>query len=580
MSLLPELFDTVIDQHGMLGDAMTNRKVVPSLPPSQLTKSLDWYRTKQAPAAPVSNNLPKTNIGKPADPKKQGEFKDSAGRRYCLRDGQRVPCAPGQEEPATDDGANQEQKPPELTPKQTQLAPQGVGAKPTTYQPEGGDTEKDFSDPKFAEEWDKIVADEIDAIEKNTVTDHQFNPEQAKAEQGWQQQVIDWFKGGGKPGAKDVGTMARFMSGLLNPIVTPAKALYDMARVVAAVGTLDAKWINALADEFDGNQQAATVAAATLGPQAVPVAKQMGKGWKDKAKIQHGNGKYGDWKLPKAAMRDTGDIKETVDPQTGKKKREKVQEHNTDAYKDHWLNQFKAKARKAGVRINEKVLDQALNAVDEHTGKTHEDDEAHGKVIQELEKIIDEHAPPEVLKPNDPALAKAAAAGQLTAPNSPATPPALPNSQVPGAAPANGPTGTTPGTPLPKPLTKDEMAKILAQGPLTDEVLARMTPADRSVAVAAEREARQRPNTQLRQAAGPVSKPGKVAVHGARTRAQMAARAGRAAGVRRRNETPEQTTQREAKEAVDRAARKQRQEARAAKQQAAHQKRVEQAAKP
>lgn len=560
----------------------------PTLPPSNLTKSLDFYYTKQAPgpapspapSAKPATKLPASKVAKPAapdQPGKQGEFKDSAGRRYCLRDGQRVPCAPGAEE-VHEDVKDGTEAPDPHDPKKTQLnTPATGGAKPTMMEPVGGDTNKDFSDPQFAKEWDQIVAKEMDSIEQNNVSQHQFTPEQGKAEAGWWQKVVAWAQGGGKPGPGDVGAMARFQSGIRNPDL--AQNFLDLARTVLAVASLDAKSINNLADEFE---------MRTLGPQTKPVSKAL-LSWSDRAKMAHGSGKHGTWQLPRKAMRDTGKFVVATDEKTGKQKKVAEQEHDTDKYKDHWLNQFKAKAKRAGVDLaDEKIMEQALALIDESAGESHDDDKAHGNVIKELEKLIDNNSP---YDHNDPALKKAAAAAAAAGAgagaggqpntaggNTPVAPPALPPSGVGGTSPQGQNAPQTPanasgtGAGQPPPLTRDEMAKVLAAGPLTHEVLMGMNPMDRRVALAAEREARPKVRTAMKKEQEPFSKEG---APDAARRAGVAAQRGRAAGKKRDKETPEQRDAREAQEKQDLAVRRQKDEARAKLQQAAMQKRNE-----
>jgi hypothetical protein len=110
------------------------------------------------------------------------------------------------------------------------------------------------------------------------------------------------------------------------------------------------------------------------------------------------------------------------------------------------------------------------------------------------------------------------------------------------------------------PVAKALAAK--APEPLTQEQLMAMTPAERSQAVAAERAARQRPTTELRQAAGPLTKPSKPNVA---NRVQLAQRRAQGKEKKRQNETPEQRTARIAKERAAFIARRKKQEARMAK---------------
>ena len=404
-----------------------------ALPPSLIRrKSLTLYPVKAAPAAtaPAPTPAPTTPKPKASVPQSKishaGEHKDKAGHRYCLDEsGKRVACAPGQEDqPAPDAGAAPDEPQGTGAPKTQLNTPANGGAKPTTLQPEGGDTEKDLSDPRFAQEWDQIVANELDQIERSNTADYQYTPEEAKAEQDWHKQVLDWSQQNPKRklGAQDLPTVARFIGGLLNPIVSAGSHLYDLARATAAIASGDADWINALAEEFvpltddeKAARAAAQVTGAAFGQQAAPVVKQMAKGWKDRAKQQHASGKYGDWAPPKQSMRETGEIKKKMDWTKNKEVEEKVEAHDVDAYKDHWLNQFKAKAKKAGVDLtNAAVMDAATDLIDEHTGGTHEDHDAHGKVISGLEKLLDRYAPPD--DPNQKAKGgKAGAKGKPAA---------------------------------------------------------------------------------------------------------------------------------------------------------------------
>lgn len=102
--------------------------------------------------------------------------------------------------------------------------------------------------------------------------------------------------------------------------------------------------------------------------------------------------------------------------------------------------------------------------------------------------------------------------------------------------------------------------------PLTDEELAKMTPAQRSEAVAAERAARQRPKTELRQAAeGGLTKPGKD--QNVQGRIRKLEQKARGKERKRQAETPEQSAARQEKERVKLVERRKKQDARVRKYQ-------------
>lgn len=219
--------------------------------------------------------------------------KDKLGRERCYdNDGKLVPCNHPDELDANDPDT-----PAEQAQQRTRLQDADLLTdKDQTQQPE---PEQDTSDPQFQAEWDKVVSEMIGDVTANDVGTHAFSPEEVAAEQNWHSEFIQWRWGLQMPGQEsnagkfaitpaDVGPAARFMSGLLNPALGGARYIAGLLDKWSGAGKPKQRADAALGDELqaffdrmnpngEANKSAAELAAAVLGPQAAPIAKELAK---------------------------------------------------------------------------------------------------------------------------------------------------------------------------------------------------------------------------------------------------------------------------------------------------------------
>lgn len=242
------------------------------------------WGTKAQPAPAAAGN----------EPKASGTRKDSLGRERCYQDGKLVPCNKPEETDANDNnsGVGESQAPgrTRLTDAELLTDQQQPGQQPQA------EPAQDTSDPQFQREWAAEVEKQLAEIEQANVAAYEYSPQEIAAEQNWHSEFIQWRWGLKMPGADgqeqllaikpaDVGPAARFISGLLNPLLGGAAYVAGLldklagrppkSKTESEVGKQLQVYFDALNPDSSANAPAAELAAAVLGPQALPIAKQL-----------------------------------------------------------------------------------------------------------------------------------------------------------------------------------------------------------------------------------------------------------------------------------------------------------------
>lgn len=164
---------------------------------------------KAIPATPIpASSTPKSPSTSPHPENEQGytgEIEDKRGHTICYRDGKRVTCGNNEPESSSEKEVNKEEG---------ESAPghgEGGEKEPTPENPQDK-----LPDDPFDKEWDKIVSEHIDEIEKNDVRDHEYSAQEVAREQNWHKQILEYKKNGGKT---PPGVVSRFISGLANSAI-------------------------------------------------------------------------------------------------------------------------------------------------------------------------------------------------------------------------------------------------------------------------------------------------------------------------------------------------------------------------
>lgn len=249
-------------------------------------KGLEGYSTKDA-AKPPSAEATKPGF--------TGRQEDKLGRQRCYNDGVLVPCnqienqQPQQETPGAEMTEEEKakfnrewehqaegNKPTQLgkPPHTTQLAQEQAKVTQLEEQTEEmSDEEKE----KFNQEWEKAFEENSEELRANEVAEHDFSPEEAKAEQDWHDQFIQWrLQNAGVLQTAEASKLRRFISGLTNPLLGGAAYLTGLAEKYA--DKLDTKaepWVKEKLQAYyerrnpdnEANQPAAELAAGVLGNQ-------------------------------------------------------------------------------------------------------------------------------------------------------------------------------------------------------------------------------------------------------------------------------------------------------------------------
>lgn len=239
---------------------------------------------KAIPATNIpASSTPKAPSTSPHPDNEQGytgEIEDKRGHTICYRDGKRVTCGNNEPESETEK---------EVKKEEGESAPgHGEGGE---KEPLPENPQDKLPDDPFDKEWDKIVGEHIDEIEKNDAREHEFTPQEVAREQNWHKQIFDYMKSGGKVTPPIV---SRFISGLANSAIG---TLEYISEILDENGELIAKTpkeihgeLKSKLDEINPNGPAngllASVIGGLFGQEGVAVTNRLNK---DKANESKAN---------------------------------------------------------------------------------------------------------------------------------------------------------------------------------------------------------------------------------------------------------------------------------------------------
>lgn len=196
--------------------------------------------------------------------KKFTKVTDKAGRTRCFQDGTPTACQSG-EQPALE---QHQQAPADDAPEQSTPA----------------EEESQKADPQFEKEWAAAVESQLDEIESSNVADHDYSAQEVAAEQDWHTQLVTGRSANREAPLKpeDVGTVARFTSGLLNKKVGGESHVAALTKQAGAGKTENRiteplhDALNRMSPETQGvNAVVAALIGWLFGEQALPIVEAM-----------------------------------------------------------------------------------------------------------------------------------------------------------------------------------------------------------------------------------------------------------------------------------------------------------------
>ena len=203
-------------------------------------------------------------------PKKSfsGTIHDRLGRKRCYRNG--FPIACGQR---GGDGGGK--APPEAPSQGTSGEPQGDG------DPAGGVREGASEEAAPVEiNWQEAAAANVAGIEGNNLSNYPYSEEELAAEKAWHEEFIEWTASN-PPTEVDIASIARFVTGLLNPLMGGVPYIDALAQQygigmgeTSFVYTLfhNFKW---MLDDIEVGEAVSKLAGNLLGDAAASVVQEI-----------------------------------------------------------------------------------------------------------------------------------------------------------------------------------------------------------------------------------------------------------------------------------------------------------------
>lgn len=157
---------------------------------------------------------------------------------------------------------------------------QGETAANTGCTPASGDAPA--QDQQFDSDWDKVVSQYIDEIERNDDSAKDYSAQQVARMQDWHSDYIQWRWGvKSKPlKSESLGNATKFVTSLLNPVMGGVDYVTKLLTKVDATPTDTSARIQKLFDEAapdrkELNKAVSVLAGSLFGEQIIPVIKSI-----------------------------------------------------------------------------------------------------------------------------------------------------------------------------------------------------------------------------------------------------------------------------------------------------------------